>query len=428
MFRRMLIGLLLVGFLPAVRAEAPKTHKASQKWALLIGINDYTYLSKLKFCAADMQALRGQLLEAGFVDAQIRLVSDKEADRKYWPSKTNIETQVDLVCRLAEEGDVILLAYSGHGVERRGQGYLCPQDAKIDSAGESLIPVDWIYTRLGKSKAALRLMVVDACREELDPNSTRGADDVAEANKRFVKQLNSVPKGTVLLNSCGPDEFAREDKNLSHGVFSHFLLKGLAGEADENADGIVTVGELAKFTARETRNYVALKFASAQFPYIKQDADIGALDYDLGRVKKQTAPVKPAGPKVGDTITNSFGQKFTFIPSGEFLMGDGESVDDLLKAFPGAEKDLLERAAKQHRVRITKPFYLGVHHVTKGDFARFVSQEGYKTDVEKDDKGGMGVDAAGNIEQKREYTWRNPSFIQGDDNPVVNGSWNDDVA
>ena len=36
-----------------------------------------------------------------------------------------------------------------------------------------------------------------------------------------------------------------------------------------------------------------------------------------------------------------------------------------------------------HRVHITRPFYLGVHDVTVGQFQRFVENTGYRTDGEK---------------------------------------------
>ena len=45
-------------------------------------------------------------------------------------------------------------------------------------------------------------------------------------------------------------------------------------------------------------------------------------------------------------------------------------------------------------MRITKPFYLGTYHVTRGQFRQFVKDSGYKTDAEKgDNPGAWGWDA-----------------------------------
>lgn len=43
------------------------------------------------------------------------------------------------------------------------------------------------------------------------------------------------------------------------------------------------------------------------------------------------------------------------------------------------------------RVRITRPFYLGAHEVTRGQFRRFVDDSGYQTDAEKGDRKGIRV-------------------------------------
>lgn len=56
-------------------------------------------------------------------------------------------------------------------------------------------------------------------------------------------------------------------------------------------------------------------------------------------------------------LTNSLGMKLVRIPAGEFLMGSAK--DD-----PGARDD----EQPQHRVRITRPFYLGMYEVTQTEF------------------------------------------------------------
>jgi len=56
-------------------------------------------------------------------------------------------------------------------------------------------------------------------------------------------------------------------------------------------------------------------------------------------------------------ITNSIGMKMVLIPAGEFMMGS-----------PEGEGGTLERP--QHRVRITKPFYLGVYEVTQEQYEK----------------------------------------------------------
>jgi formylglycine-generating enzyme required for sulfatase activity len=130
---------------------------------------------------------------------------------------------------------------------------------------------------------------------------------------------------------------------------------------------------------------------------------------------RETQRLSPPPPR---EWTNSIGIKFVLIPAGTFYMGSPESDT---QAGPDEKP--------QHQVRITQPFYLGVHEVTRGQFRRFVDEAGYQTQAEKDGKGGLGWNEdAKKPEKNPRYTWQNPGFEQTDDHPVVNVSWNDAVA
>ena len=82
-------------------------------------------------------------------------------------------------------------------------------------------------------------------------------------------------------------------------------------------------------------------------------------------------------------ITNSLGIKLNLIPPGEFTMGSPESE-------LGRNK-----GETQHLVKITKPFYLGVHEVTQQQYEKV-----------------MG---------------KNPSKSKGANKPVETVNWNDAV-
>ena len=131
--------------------------------------------------------------------------------------------------------------------------------------------------------------------------------------------------------------------------------------------------------------------------------------------------------------------ELVLIPAGEFVMGSGESAEATAEFFNkiyGNSKDLLKAAVfkdehPQYRVRITKPFYLGTSHVTRGQFRQFVADAGYKTDAEKgiEFKGAIGWNPGKKAFGKNEkYSWWNAGFEQTDEHPVVNVSWNDAEA
>ena len=121
------------------------------------------------------------------------------------------------------------------------------------------------------------------------------------------------------------------------------------------------------------------------------------------------------------------------IPPGEFMMGSTaeEQARFLEEAKAAGDQWAIERIPSegpQHRVRITRPFRLSRHEVTRGQFRQFVEETGYKTEAERDGKGGYGF-VDGKWVQDPRFVWSaDPGFPQTDDHPVVNVSWNDATA
>ncbi len=129
-------------------------------------------------------------------------------------------------------------------------------------------------------------------------------------------------------------------------------------------------------------------------------------------------------------IENSIGMRLRYLPVGEFEMGLSDAEADAFSATDLVRQSLpnqvaVVRSRPRHRVRLGRPFYVGIHEVTVGQFRRFVEATGYRTTAETDGRGGMGRDASGNLERKAEYNWRENGLGEGDDLPVVNVSWDD---
>jgi formylglycine-generating enzyme required for sulfatase activity/tRNA A-37 threonylcarbamoyl transferase component Bud32 len=145
---------------------------------------------------------------------------------------------------------------------------------------------------------------------------------------------------------------------------------------------------------------------------------------DIAEAARQTSRVATVQP--ASKITNSIGMALTLIKAGKFMMGSDATDPD------ARDDEFVDKASgkkEKHRVRITRPFYLGTTQVTRGQFGRFVDDAGYRTDAEKDGKGGHGwYEKTKTWVRNPKYTWRNVGFEQTDEQPVVNVSWNDAVA
>ena len=409
--------LLLMAILVQIsQAQAAEPNR----WAILIGVDDYIQAQDLKYCGADQQALKDQLVASGFEAGQVFLLHDKATDRKYQPTKRNIEKQLELVLSLVDRGDVVLLSFSGHGVHFGGKSYLCPNDAELDDP-ETLIDTQSIYDLLKGSRASLKVLIVDACRNDPRPGGQRAFKATAgsTALARSFQDEKLTPEGVVLLNSCSPGEISWEEEKFGHGVFMNFVLDGLKGQADRNSDGSVSLSELAKYANLNTKLHVARKYNDSQRPFITNESTLDALDFDF------TLRI----PQVKDLITNSIGMKLKLIPAGEFLMGSGLSAEAIAAKFD-TKALYYEDEHPQHRVQITKPFYLGQHEVTVGQFREFVRDSGYETEAETDGEGGYGFnESTGKLDGRdTKYNWKSTGFAQTNSHPVVNVTWNDAVA
>ncbi len=140
-------------------------------------------------------------------------------------------------------------------------------------------------------------------------------------------------------------------------------------------------------------------------------------------------PIAPAPPVVANrgplprVLKNSAGMTMFLLSPGEFTMG---SPDD--------DRDAWADEHPQHRVRITRDFYLAECEVTNRQFRTFVDRKGYKTEAEQDRKDGRGgyvYDVKAKVlVRDPKWTWRNPGYAKppADDEPVVQVTWADAQA
>ena len=105
-------------------------------------------------------------------------------------------------------------------------------------------------------------------------------------------------------------------------------------------------------------------------------------------------------------LGNKVTMKLVRIPSGKFMMGS--PAGDCWSRDQGP----------QHEVTLSKPFCMGVCLVTRGQFAAFVADKGYKTGAEKDGW-SWAFDGKGTWYKIHGAQWRKPGFDQTNEHPVV---------
>jgi formylglycine-generating enzyme required for sulfatase activity len=133
----------------------------------------------------------------------------------------------------------------------------------------------------------------------------------------------------------------------------------------------------------------------------------------------QNAPTSQPSKNLTLDLGNGASMKLVLIPAGKFIMGSPETEG-------GRDKNEV-----QHEVTISKPFYMGITHVTVDQFAAFVKDTGYHTDAEKAGYCYNFELKDGNLVVNptlKGCSWRNPAFEQKGDHPVMQISWNDTEA
>ena len=111
-------------------------------------------------------------------------------------------------------------------------------------------------------------------------------------------------------------------------------------------------------------------------------------------------------------LTNGPTIEFVRVTAGEFMMGSPTNQ-------PGRNPDEL-----QHRVRLTRDYFIGRKPVTRGQFEAFVRETAFRTEAERGPSGGFGWNGK-ELVQRKEFTWRNPGFPQTATHPVVMVTWDD---
>jgi formylglycine-generating enzyme required for sulfatase activity len=224
-------------------------------------------------------------------------------------------------------------------VKGKVEAFFCPADGKGTKAA-TLLSLTGLFKELEDSKAGVQLLLVDACRN--DPREGRSLD---------VDTVPRPPRGIGALFSCSSEQRAFETAKLGggHGVFFHYVIEGLKGQA-KNARGVVTWGGLVEYVTEQVSDEVpkVIGGGARQTPQL------------VANLKGKSPVLLALDNELAKALTNSLGMKLALIPAGKFLMGSP----------PGEALKPKKLDEEQHPVELTKAFYLGVHEVTQGQFKR----------------------------------------------------------
>lgn len=226
-------------------------------WAVIVGISSYNHMQALKYTDDDAYRMYAFLKspEGGaLADNQISILIDEDA------TKEKILRSMKATFAKAGENDLVMIYFSGHGL----RGSFLP----IDFDGfQNKLEHGEINDILQSSPAKYKLVIADACHSGSLLAMKSG--ETRNILEDYYKSLAQADAGTALIMSSKSDETSLESSGLRQGVFSHFLIRGLKGEADLDNNKIVNVQELFDFVDENVRAYTV----NRQSPVIKGDYD-----------------------------------------------------------------------------------------------------------------------------------------------------------
>lgn len=245
-----------------------ETTKEGTKRALVIGISDYISENlKLNYADNDAYMFKDYL-------SQIEKVSEENLCFLANEDATGMRISQELknIYSKAVSGDVVYIYFAGHGdvIDDFGDkvGYLLAADANANQEYNGVggvLPLAYLNEKVIPKlteKGVKVFLVLDACRSGFI---------YKEGTQKNMGAIQSMFENSIKFLSCGPNELSYESSELKHGYFTYYLVKALAGNADNNTDNNLQYNEIDDYLYNNVNNLVSKKHNQNQIPIIRTE-------------------------------------------------------------------------------------------------------------------------------------------------------------
>lgn len=221
----------------------------SKTWAVVIGIDNYSKVkngySHLPYAVKDAKHIKNSLItNMGLPINRIFTLYNDNATKK------NIEKLLcDSLSGIINKNDRLLVYFSGHGetysTTIQKYGYLIPVDGQKDNLYSTCISMKQITDFSNIIPANQILFIIDACYSGIAGIVNKSSEEKLKNVSKAQIKLFMESRGRQIMTAGSSKETAlMGEKWTNHSVYTHFLVKGLRGEADYNKDRIISTSEL----------------------------------------------------------------------------------------------------------------------------------------------------------------------------------------
>jgi len=239
------------------------------RWAVVVGVSKYKYPGiDLEYPADDARAM-AQTLQSncGFPQDHIKLLVDEDA------TAINVRTAIGTwLTKVAGRRDLVVIYFSGHGApdldpnisEDGIRKYLVCHDSDPTNLFATAIPMEDLSSALLRVRSERTVVFLDSCYSgSAEPaghdGSVRtferpGVDVTGKLKSGFIDTLALSGRGRAVMTACDPDGESWEYNDIHHGIFTYYLLQGLAGAAADPSTGQVDVNGLYDYVYQHLQN------------------------------------------------------------------------------------------------------------------------------------------------------------------------------
>jgi len=224
-----------------------------KKYALVVGINKYDdpQITDLSFAAQDAEQVGRCLQEVCAFDEIRTLVSGGNKE----PSHVSIVDALNNLAPLLSPEDLFLFYFAGHGIQTKHGAHLLSSNSRIQMPELASVPMPVLRECLSYIDSTHRVLILDACRN--DPHKGMGDEDnllTSEFSRDIIAAaqvpVENVVPATCVLFSCSEGERAYEWPDQGHGAFTHYLLEGMQGKAQDD-QGRLTIQSLGRYVEQQ---------------------------------------------------------------------------------------------------------------------------------------------------------------------------------
>jgi len=221
----------------------------SRKFALIIGNTEYSDLGLAQLAAPGRDAK-----EFGRVLKDKNICAFDEVNILLNESESKIRGAIDEFFDPKKPDDLLILYFSGHGVrDELGALYLAVKSTNRFRLRSTAIKSDFIREAMDQSRSNRQVLILDCCNSGAFLQNTKAATGVSIGT---ATAFNSG-YGHIILTASDSIQYAWEGDRIigetDKSLFTHFLVKGLEGEADLDGDGNITADELYDYAYEKVK-------------------------------------------------------------------------------------------------------------------------------------------------------------------------------